>query len=153
VKRTLVTAASGNVGSQVVCALLKTDVQIVAADRQPERARALFGDGVKSVAMDFLPREAWPAALEGVTQLFSLRPPAIADVENNLNPFVDAARARGVDHVVVLSVAGAERSKLVPHRKVEDLLRSRGDHRTDLRPGFFAQILDSAHRDDVVLDD
>lgn len=106
-----------------------------------------------SVRLDFRDRETWKEALEGVSHLFLMRPPAIADVQNNLNPFVDIAREMGVDHVVFLSVAGADKNKLVPHRRVEDHLRSRGDHHTNLRPGFFAQNLQSAYRQDIVEDD
>ncbi|HKW00841.1 MAG TPA: SDR family NAD(P)-dependent oxidoreductase [Vicinamibacterales bacterium] len=146
----LVTGASGNVGQEVVRALQKNGARVIAGDRQPERARELLGDRVTAVRLDFHDRDTWPAALEGANHLFLMRPPAIADVENNLNPFVDAARARGVDHVVFLSVAGAGKNKLVPHRKVEDHLRARGDHHTNLRPGFFAQNLQSAYRDDIV---
>lgn len=55
--------------------------------------------------------------------------------------------------MVFLSVAGAEKNRFVPHQKVEDHLRARGDHHTHLRPGFFAQNLDSAYRRDIVEDD
>jgi len=49
----------------------------------------------------------------------------MADVDNTINPFVDAARAHGIDHVVFLSVTGAGKNRLVPHRRVEDHLRAR----------------------------
>ena len=123
---------------------------MIAGDRQPERARELLGDRVTAVRLDFHDRDTWPAAIKGATHMFLMRPPAIADVEHTLNPFVDAARAQGVDHIVFLSVAGAGKNKVVPHRKVEDHLRARGDHHTNLRPGFFAQNLQSAYPDDIV---
>lgn len=55
--------------------------------------------------------------------MFLLRPPAIADVQHVIGPALDAARDRGVRHVVFLSIQGAERNRLVPHRKIEDHLR------------------------------
>jgi uncharacterized protein YbjT (DUF2867 family) len=58
-----------------------------------------------------------------------------------------------VGHVVFLSVAGAGTNRLVPHRKVEDHLRGRSQDFTNLRPGFFAQNLESAYRQDIVEDD
>lgn len=149
----LVTGATGNVGQEVVRALLKSGARVLAGDYRPERVRALFGESVTAVRLDFYQRDTWPAALEGATHMFLMRPPAIADVDKSLNPFVDAARDRGVDHVVFLSVAGAGKNKLVPHRKVEDHLRARSDHHTNLRPGFFAQNLQSSYRDDIVRDD
>ncbi len=149
----LVTGATGNVGQEVVRALLKRGARVIAADHRPERVQALFGDDVVAVQLDFLNPQTWPAALKGATHMFLVRPPAIADVDKNLNPFVDAARAAGVDHVVFLSVAGAGKNRVVPHRKVEDHLRLRGDHHTNLRPGFFAQNLQSAYREDILQDD
>jgi uncharacterized protein YbjT (DUF2867 family) len=85
--------------------------------------------------------------------MFLMRPPAIAAVERSLLPFISVARSHGVDHVVFSSVAGAGRNRLVPHRKVEDHLRALSDRFTNLRPGFFAQNLESAYRQDIVEDD
>lgn len=144
----LVTGAGGNVGREVVRALAQGEVGCTAADRRAD-ASALPA-GVSARKLDFRDRATWDHAIEGHNALFLVRPPAISDVEETLIPFVDAARARGVDHVVFLSVAGAEKNRLVPHRKVEDALRSRGDAHTILRPGFFAQNLHSAYHDDIV---
>jgi uncharacterized protein YbjT (DUF2867 family) len=160
----LVTGATGNVGQEVVRALLRRGSKVIAADARPEHvraavaartetARALFGDAVTPVRLDFLDPDTWPPALEGARHMFLMRPPAISDVAKSLVPFVDAARARGVEHVVFLSVAGAGKNRVVPHRKVEDHLRARGEHHTNLRPGFFAQNLSSSYRDDIALDD
>lgn len=149
----LVTGAAGNVGRQVVRVLLSKNIDVVAADHDEARVRELFGDSVSTARLDFLNRSTWGSSLHGSSHMFLMRPPAIADVENNLNPFVDFARVHGVDHVVFLSVAGAEKNKVVPHRKVEDHLRSLGDHHTILRPGFFAQNLQSAYWMDIIEDD
>ena len=133
--KVLVTGATGNVGQHVVRYLLERGIDVVAA-----------------TGLDFLDKSTWPDALGGATRMFLMRPPAISDVQNNFNPFVDFAREHGVDHVVFLSVAGAGKNKVVPHRKVEDHLRLRGENHTNLRPGFFAQNLESAYRQDIVED-
>ena len=153
VKSVLVTGAAGNVGREVVQALLRQGARVVAADHRSDRVKTLFGERVVASRLDFLDRETWTAALQGAEQLFLLRPPAISDVENNLNPFVDFVRSQGIDHVVFLSVAGVEKNRFVPHRKVEDHLRARGDHHTCLRPGFFAQNLETSYRDDIAEED
>ncbi|MDP3274257.1 MAG: SDR family NAD(P)-dependent oxidoreductase [Deltaproteobacteria bacterium] len=149
----LVTGAMGNVGQEVVRALLHRGAQVLAADRRPERIVAKFGDTVTATKLDFRDRATWAGAVEGAAHMFLMRPPAIADVQDTLNPFVDFARAQGVDHVVFLSVAGAEKNSFVPHRKVEDHLRALSDHYTNLRPGFFAQNLQSAYANDILEDD
>lgn len=149
----LVTGAAGNVGRHVVRCLLEQGSKVVAASYRPSKVPDLFGATVVAARLDFRDESTWAEAVRGVAHMFLMRPPAIADVENNINPFVDFAREQGVDHVVFLSVAGAGENKLVPHRKVEDHLRGRGDHHTNLRPGFFAQNLGSAYRDDINEDD
>ncbi len=151
--RILVTGATGNVGRHVVRCLLARGLNVLAADRDERRAAKIFGGNIATTALDFLDPSTWSPAVSGVAHMFLMRPPAIADVRKSLNPFVDFARQQGVDHVVFLSVAGAEKNSIVPHRKVEDHLRTRGDHYTLLRPGFFAQNLDSAYRLDIVNDD
>lgn len=148
----LVTGATGNVGRPLVAALLERGCRVVAAGHSTDRLQAAFGDTVTVARLDFHDRETWDCALRGADHMFLMRPPAIADVQSTLNPLVDRARALGVEHVVFLSVAGAGENRLVPHRKVEDHLWARGEHHTNLRPGFFAQNLQSAYRDDIVED-
>ncbi len=149
----LVTGSVGNVGQHVVRCLRARNLEVVAADRDERRVREVFGSNVTATTLDYLDRSTWRTAVTGVGHMFLMRPPAISDVRNTLNPFVDFARAQGLDHVVFLSVAGAERNRIVPHRKVEDHLRAGGDHHSNLRPGFFAQNLGSAYRADIVTDD
>jgi len=149
----LVTGAGGNVGQHVVRCLRRRGVGVVAAGYDERKVRELFEDAVATTHLDFRDRRTWVDAIGSATHMFLMRPPAIADVQNNIHPFVDVARERGVDHIVFLSVAGAEKNRAVPHRKVEDHLRRRGDHHTNLRPGFFAQNLQSAYRRDIREDD
>jgi len=134
----LVTGAGGNVGREVVRACLAAGLEVRAADRSGG-----------AVALDFTDRATWPAALAGVDQVFLLRPPPLGDMNATLNPFVDAAFAAGVKHLVFLSVSGAESKSWVPHRKVEDHLKQSKGSWTVLRPGFFAQNLGDAYRRDV----
>jgi uncharacterized protein YbjT (DUF2867 family) len=126
--------------------------------REVVRACRAAGFSVREAAtdgpsrFDFTDRATWAAALEGVDFVFLLRPPPLGDMASTLNPFVDAAFAAGVKHLVFLSVAGAETKSWVPHRKVEDHLRTTRGSWTILRPGFFAQNLGDAYRRDVLED-
>lgn len=147
-KRVLVTGASGNVGRHVVRSLMARGVEVLAAG-----AEGSVDAAVETTRLDFLDRSTWTGAFDGVGSMFLMRPPAIADVRATLHPFIDAAREHGVGHVVFLSVAGADRNKIVPHAKVEAHLLARDDRYTNLRPGFFAQNLESAYRRDIVEDD
>ena len=78
-----------------------------------------------------------------------MRPPDITDTRTVIDPFIAAARQAGVEHVVLLSLLGAEKIPVVPHHKLEQTLRASGMHYTFLRPSFFMQNLSGTHRLDV----
>lgn len=141
----------GNVGSEVARECAARGFVVRVADRDPKRLAETFPEH-EAAKLDFLDRATWSSALDGSDQVFLLRPPPIGNMETTLIPFVDAAYASGVRHIVFLSVAGADRMKWVPHRKVELHLTATGKGFTLLRPGFFAQNLKDAYRRDIVED-
>ena len=150
----LVTGATGNVGQEVVRALRARGIPVRAAARGADPVASAFedDDGVSLVRLDFLDSKTFASAADGCSALFLLRPPPISDVKATMNRFVDAARERGVRQIVFLSVAGAEKNKLVPHHAVEVHLAARSDDWTVLRAGFFSQNLGDAYRRDIVED-
>ncbi|GAA1684478.1 SDR family oxidoreductase [Glycomyces endophyticus] len=138
----LVTGASGNVGSVVARELAAEGIQV--------RTTVHSGAGEPgTVRFDFTDPATWGPAFDGVDAMFLVRPPAIGNVERDLLPAVDAARAAGVEHVVFLSLQGAERNKVVPHAKVESWLRASGMAWTFVRASFFHQNLSTVHLTDV----
>jgi uncharacterized protein YbjT (DUF2867 family) len=141
----LVTGASGNTGREVLRALGERALPFRAGVRRPSRP--------SEIALDFRDRDTWDDALHGCRGAFLLRPPAIADVEDTLLPFVDRARALGAAQIVFLSVAGAENNRFVPHHAVEAHLLASDAPFTILRPGFFAQNLQDAYLPDIRDDD
>jgi uncharacterized protein YbjT (DUF2867 family) len=140
----LVTGATGTVGSHVA-ARLAGRVETRAGVRDPARADA--PDAVEPVALDFEKPETWGAALDGVDALFLMRPPQVST--DRLTEFADAAVRVGVEHVAYLSVLGAERNPLLPHRRVERHLSGLGVAATFLRASFFMQNLVEVHREEV----
>lgn len=139
----LVTGGSGTVGRAVVQALRAAGTAPLVASRD--------GSSVGEVRFDFLDRASWDLALSGVSRLFLLRPPQITDIDNTLGPFVRFARSIGVEHIVFLSVAGAENLSFLPHAKVERYLAETSGW-TILRPGFFAQNIETAYAGDIRFD-
>ena len=142
-QRVLVTGATGNVGSEVVRRLRELGHPIRAASR---RVPAGEEDGVERVPFDFARRETYGPALRGVGRLFLVRPPELSDTREYINPLVDAAKREGVEHVVFLSILGAEKNPVVPHRRIEGYLEASGMTFTFLRAGFFMQNLSTTHR-------
>ncbi|MDZ7692494.1 MAG: NAD(P)H-binding protein [Balneolaceae bacterium] len=147
------TGASGNVGTEVVLALQsfhpKTNIRI--ATRNTEDIK-LSHAASEFVYLDFQNPDSFPSAVSGCTSVFLLRPPAISNTRETLNRFITTARDSGVERIVFLSVAGATDNKIVPHHAVEQQLRDGSNDWTILRPGFFAQNLASAYRDDIIQD-
>lgn len=150
--RVLVTGALGNVGREVVRECARHGLTTRVADLDVSALHERF-PAMANVRLDFLDRTTWASSLTDCDMVFLLRPPPIGNMERTLCPFVTAAYAAGVTHIVFLSVAGAARMKWVPHRKVELHLENTGTGWTVLRPGFFAQNLQDAYRRDIVEDD
>jgi uncharacterized protein YbjT (DUF2867 family) len=147
--RVLVTGAIGNVGREVVRACAARGHALRAADLSVESVHAMHGDDVDAVLLDYQAPATFEPALEGCDAVFLVRPPAIADMESTLLPFIDSAIESGVKHIVFLSCAGAATNKLVPHHAVEKHLAARMVNHTLLRPGFFSQNLGVAYREDI----
>lgn len=146
----MVTGATGNVGREVVKALIARGARVRISVSDEADAR-LAPDGVAEVvSFDFLAAETFPAAFDGVSRLFLMRPPAISNIKRDMKPAIDYAVAAGVRHVVFLSLVGAERNPIVPHARVEKLLLGSSVAWTMLRCGFFMQNLDTTHRADIV---
>lgn len=141
----LVTGAPGNVGSDLVRLLLEAKAPVRVGARRPERVRQEL-PGAEPVLFDFEQPSSWDAALEGVARIFLVRPPPISDVKRVINPFLDRAQARGVRHVVFLSLLGAEKNPVVPHAKIEKHLKQIGMPSTLLRPTYFMQNFSTTYR-------
>ena len=146
----LVTGSSGSVGSAVVGCLRDRHIRFRICARKPDIL--LPRDDVEVVPFDFLDPSTFHDAVRGCDAVFLLRPPAVSNTSTTLNPFLDVAWAQGVRQVVFLSVAGAANNPLVPHHAVENHLQLGPEGWTILRPGFFAQNLGDAYRDDIVHD-
>lgn len=139
----LVTTATGTVGSAVADALAERGVGLRAGVRDPTE---YDGPG-DPVAFDFERPETWGRAFEGVSRLLLVRPPTVST--DRITETADAAARVGTEHVVYLSVLGAERNPLLPHRRIERHLERTPVTTTFLRASFFAQNLVEVHADGI----
>lgn len=147
--RILVTGATGNVGKAVL-GHLKPD-----AGNTVFRAGYRMPLGADELYFNFNDLQASLASLSGTDVLFLLRPPHISDVARFFGPLIKACAEQGVKHIVFLSVQGVEKSSIIPHHRIEKLIRESGIHFTFIRPSYFMQnltttLLQDLHRESMV---
>lgn len=155
--RILISGATGNVGAEVIRAFprKRNGTEVVAAVRTP----AHISEGLKAqvdevVRFDIEDSATFDAALREVDTLFLLRPPQISDAKKYFTPLVEAARQAGVQHIVFLSVQGADSNTVIPHFKIEQIILQSGIPYTFLRPAYFFQnFLGNLHKDLVEKDE
>lgn len=144
----LVTGATGNVGQEIIKTLYKQQHLVRAAVVSEDDAKRLPAP-VPWQIFDFTDPATYQTTFAGVKKMFLMRPPHISNIERDIKPAIDCAVQSGVEHIVFLSLLGAEKNKVVPHAKVEKLLLASSVSCTLLRCGFFMQNLSTTHLPDI----
>lgn len=159
----LVTGATGNVGAPLLDAVVAAAAPVRAAAGSTADLARLREEAmgrrlpIDPVLLDFTDPATWSDAYEGVERMFLLRPPHLGRPKSQMLPSLQAAKAAGVRHVVLLSLQGAEHNKFVPHAALEAWLRTSGLTWTFVRASFFMQNLTGTHlsdrrdRDEIVV--
>lgn len=142
-KRILVTGATGNIGLELVHYLGQSQAEIIVAVRNPEKAKKTFKQYPDLLyrEFDFENESSYVTAFHQIDILFLLRPPHISEVEKIFRPILNTAKKSGIQKIVFLSVQGAEKSKVIPHHKIEDLIRELEFRYIFVRPSYFMQNL------------
>jgi len=152
-KNILITGATGNIGKAVIKWLFERDSEhnIIAAVREVSRAREQFTDyaDLDYRIFDFEQAYTFSDALKDIDAIFLLRPPHISDVQKYFEPLIKEISAAGINQVMFLSVQGAEKSKIIPHHKIENLIKEAGLDYIFLRPSYFMQNLATTLADDI----
>jgi uncharacterized protein YbjT (DUF2867 family) len=110
----VILGASGQVGSAVVKALLKSEQSVTAVVRNPAKTNELRRNGVPIAQADLFDAAALQEAFRNVDTVFLLTPedPASQDVLHDAKSIVqnyrDAIQASGVKKLVALSSLGAQ---------------------------------------------
>lgn len=98
---------------------------------------------------DFKDRSTYSGELDDIDKIFLVRPPAISNVKKYIYPLIDEAEKAGVDHIVFLSLNGAEDNPITPHHKIEKYIEKIGIPYMFLRPSFFMQNLTTTHLEEI----
>ena len=138
----LITGALGNVGVAVLQSLRKINHQAViyAGVREKDLNNEIpLLYAAIPILFDITKVETFDSTFKKVDILFLLRPPAIANVKKYFTPLVISAKKNGIKHIIFLSVQGVEKSKFIPHNKIEKLIEASKIPFTFLRPAYFMQ--------------
>jgi uncharacterized protein YbjT (DUF2867 family) len=151
--RILITGATGNIGLEVIRYMLefKSAAQIVAGVRDIKKAKKYIPENqnIEFIDFDFEKPETFNNALQNIDKVFLLRPPHISDVEKYFKPLMHSIKVNNINEVMFLSVQGAEKSSIIPHNKIEKLIRDFGLNYIFIRPGYFMQNLTTTLIDDI----
>ena len=152
----LITGATGNVGIEVIEALMKINkpFEIYAGIKDLGKDKLILEKfNIKTIAFDFTDINTFKPALVQCDVLFLLRPPQISDVTQFFKPLVETALQCVVKHIVFLSVQGVEKSTIIPHHKIEKLIMESKIPYTFLRPAYFMQNFTTTLRNDLVVNE
>lgn len=138
-QKVLITGATGQVGKEVITYLDRSGLEVIPAVRNVENAKELFDLNCRH--FDFDDEETFDTAFPEIDILFLLRPPHISEVDKYFYPLLKKAEHYGIGKVVFLSVQGADKSKVIPHNRIERLIRELGFEYIFVRPGYFMQNL------------
>jgi uncharacterized protein YbjT (DUF2867 family) len=137
----LVTAAYGNQGRLLVPKLLAAGLPVRACARSEESGRRLTALGAAEVVVgDICEPAVLARAIRGAEKVYHVGPTAHPRERDMGFAVVDAARAEGVQHLVLSSVLHAITTDLVQHqikRDIEEHLLSSGLEFTILQPSNY----------------
>ncbi|MDD2466157.1 MAG: SDR family oxidoreductase [Desulfobulbus sp.] len=140
----VVTGATGQLGRLVIAALLKKvpAAKIVAAVRNPEKAKDLAETGIQVRYADYSLPESWNEALKGADKVLLISSSEIGQRAIQHRSVIDAAKRSGVKLLAYTSVLHAGTSPLglaAEHRETEALLSASGVPFVLLRNGWYTE--------------
>ncbi|NJM69872.1 MAG: SDR family oxidoreductase [Scytonema sp. RU_4_4] len=150
--KALVAGATGETGRRIVQELIARNIPVRALVRDLEKARSILGTDAELVMGDVFNPESLSAALEDCTVLlcatgakpsFDPTGPYKVDCEGTKN-LVDAAKAKGIEHFVLVSSLAASQFFhplnlfwliLYWKKQAEEYIQKSGLNYTIVRPG------------------
>lgn len=151
-KSILITGATGNVGRAVIqyLRLAKGSFKILAGVRNVKESSMIQLGDVETIYFDFEDQQSVKRVLSKSDIVFLLRPPQLANVKRYFEPVITVAKEESIQHIVFLSVQGAERNTFIPHNKIENLITASSLPYTFLRPAYFMQNFTTTLREGIV---
>ncbi|AVP97775.1 nucleoside-diphosphate sugar epimerase [Ahniella affigens] len=130
--RILVTGGNGQIGSALIPLLIQTGHTVIKATSRPSSEPG-------TVLLNLATSDGLQTAFQGIDQAFLMCPPGYANQHELLIPAIDAAKAAGVQKIVLLSAMGANADDHIPFRRAELHLEQSGLVWNVIRPNWFMQ--------------
>lgn len=150
--KVLITGSTGNVGLELIKSLqnIKHQLDLYAGVRDINADKIKLSNYKLNFSkFDFVDLKTYDSAINDCDLIFLLRPPQISEVEKYFKPIIETCKDKGVKHIVFLSVQGVEKSKIIPHHKIERLIVESKIPFTFLRPAYFMQNFTTTLRRDL----
>ncbi|WP_129127604.1 SDR family oxidoreductase [Geomonas oryzae] len=140
----VITGATGQLGRLVIASLLKKvpASRIVAAVRNPEKAKDLSALGVQVRRADYNAPETWEGVLAGAEKVLLISSSEVGQRVNQHRNVIDAAKKAGVKLLVYTSLLRADTTPLglgAEHIATETLIRESGVPFVILRNGWYTE--------------
>lgn len=131
-------AASGLVSGFVVDNLLAKGHEVYAASRKPELGKK--APNLHWVKADASQPTLGLEVLDQVDRAFFLSPPGYTDQYSILNPWIEKAKSKKLQKIVLMTAIGVEHSpEDLPFRKLERAVENSGLAYNIIRPNWFMQ--------------
>jgi len=147
----LITGATGNVGSEVLNALVERGQKVKAAVHTMEKVQNMEWDigNVEIVPFDYRQPTTWENVFQNVDKMLLVAPPGEALSFQLVNPLINSAKDHGVEKIVMISALGTDKDEDHPLRIVEDHLIASGIGYVILRCNWFMQNFLTIFKDGI----
>ena len=137
--KVLITGATGNTGSLLVPALLKTGVDVRVLARNEAKAKPLSDLGAEVVIGDLDEPATILPAVKDVDKIYLLTWNGETQLKQAQN-VINAAKYEGASHIIRHSMWGSDKSRIIKQGyEIEELVKSSGLQWTVMKPTFFMQ--------------
>ncbi|GAB2805376.1 NAD(P)H-binding protein [Streptomyces daliensis] len=139
----LITCASGSLGRATAHSLASTGLHVVPAAREPKRIPSAGAGKEQPRCVDYDAPEGFAAALRGVTHVLLIAPPADPLGYRRVVPFIEAAVAADVRHLVINSAVQSGHDEEFSLRRIERAAETSGCAWTHIRSQWYMSSLTS----------
>ncbi|NME72346.1 NmrA family NAD(P)-binding protein [Flammeovirga aprica] len=146
-KKVLITGLNSIIGIEVFRYLSRcTQTQIVVGQRHVPSLPIQDAD---YRYLDFNDGSTFQEALIGIDTVFLVIPRGIPNIEYSFGTFLSACKAAGVSQVIFSSVYRGKYSFILPHHKVEKLVRKSGIDHIIVQATYFMQNLTTFFKKEI----